>query len=272
MTDSKGLAITAVFSPDGKQIVTGGEEWNTLRVFDSESGKQRTAFGVKDMGTFRDLAISPDGKRSRTPANLYVIKNAHGGRLVLWDRATGKARSPFPDVGKAYLSAAFSPDGKLVAVRVVDGHVRVYDLATEKERLAIAAHACVFMVRFTPDGKHLISCGSQGDVKMWDVANGKQVAEFKGQKGSNLWVGGERRWQHVAAGSEDGMVRMWEIGKLAHESWRCKRTTRPRRFCSHPIAQPSSVPAAWWCGCGMWQRARSNWNLRRRKPSCRARG
>ncbi|MCG8583379.1 MAG: hypothetical protein MI757_01540 [Pirellulales bacterium] len=79
---------------------------------------------------------------------------------------------------------AFSPDGKLLAGRGSDQIVRVWELATGKERFAVEAHEDrVLVIEFTPDGKQLITAspGVRERIKFWDIETSKEARSIAGQ-------------------------------------------------------------------------------------------
>ena len=89
----------------------------------------------------------------------------------------------------AVVSVAFSPDGKTLASASYDGTLRLWEMATGKERAALGEYTgCVGCVAFSPDGKTLASgiIGSPvpfpdlNNVKLWDVATGKVRTTLKG--------------------------------------------------------------------------------------------
>jgi WD40 repeat protein len=77
---------------------------------------------------------------------------------------------------------AISSDNKSLASASGDKTVRLWDLATNKERAALQGHTeSVLSIAFSPDGKILASAGGYDkSVKLWDLATGKERATLQG--------------------------------------------------------------------------------------------
>src|SRR5262249_48083991 len=72
----------------------------------------------------------------------------------------------------AVYTVAFSPDGRRLVSAGADHAVKVWDLATGQEILALTGHTAQFTVAaFSPDGKRVASASGKGcAVLLWDLA------------------------------------------------------------------------------------------------------
>jgi len=80
-----GSVNSVVFSPDGRQILSGSSD-GTIKLWDIDTGRElRTFSGHK--GRVESVAFSPDGKK--------ILSASSDGTVRLWDVSTGKEIAQF---------------------------------------------------------------------------------------------------------------------------------------------------------------------------------
>jgi WD40 repeat protein len=93
------------------------------------------------------------------------------------------SRCVFTETLGNILSAAFSPDGQLLATCDTDCHVRVWEVKTGKLLLICQGHTnWVRFVVFSPDGEILASCGADQNIKLWNVRDGVCIKTLTGHE------------------------------------------------------------------------------------------
>jgi WD40 repeat protein len=153
-----------VFSPDGKNLVTGGRR---IQVRDVGSGQESASMA----GSCACLAYSPDGQ--------FLAGGDFLGKITLWDTARLEIAGTvqLDDRPRIY-SIAFSPDGKMLAAGMGDRDPKVIkpadvvlvDVSTLEKRIALQGHrGPVHSLAFSPDGKLLASGSEDRTVRIWDL-------------------------------------------------------------------------------------------------------
>jgi RNA polymerase sigma factor (sigma-70 family) len=169
-----GGVNTIAFSPDGKQVATGGND-RTVRFWDSNTGKELRQLPVQAMAV-DCLAYSPDGATLATGGG--------GGVSHLWEASTGKPMYTLRGPTSWAVRLAFSRDGGTLIVANRDDLVqgaplRLWDVATGKERVRFAGHQrTAFGVAFSPDGRTIVSGGGDGTLLVWDVTGRMKDGKF----------------------------------------------------------------------------------------------
>ena len=110
------------------------------------------------------------------------------------------------------LSAAFSPNGQLLATCDTDCHVRVWEAKTGKLVLICQGHSnWVRYVAFSPDGQTLASCGADCTVKLWSIRDGVCIKTFTEHCHEVFAVAFSPDGQTLASASGDRTVKLWDI-------------------------------------------------------------
>jgi WD40 repeat protein len=174
-------------SADGTRLVRAGQPYGgggPVRVWDTATGKPLVTVRPAQRDGHQAV-LSPDGSRLVTFGRHYgrneeERKQNLGGRVQVWDVATGKETGAIDTGGVQVVSAAFSPDGKLVATSAGGGAVKLWDAATGKPVRQFAGRRGMgHGLAFSRDGKHIAAHAGPA-VQAWEVASGRRVGHFEG--------------------------------------------------------------------------------------------
>src|SRR5579883_614068 len=240
---------SVAFTPDGKTLITGGQD-NAVKVWDLESRKLvRTLTGhhswvdslavasngrllASTGGTIRLWDLTTGADVCPLPGHKFVVwhvalsadgKSAITGSwdntLRWWDATTGTERRSMP-INNGMTSLVPSPDGKIALVATDDGKLRMWDGETGREKPTnLPADAKFEVLSFSPDGKHLVAA-SGSKVTLWEWPSLKLARTIELPKPSkSKWenpppVNGQTRC-HTAIVSPDGK---WLV-TVAERAW-----------------------------------------------------
>jgi len=210
---NENLAPSYAFAPDGKTFATG--QRLEIVFWDLVSGEQRAAWNHGDLVVA--LAYSPDGK---------TLVSAGHTSLRFWDVKTGKElhRVQGLAIRSAYM-LRFSPDGKTLASAGEDSAIRLWGVATGKEREPREGHRSgIYQVVFAPDGRKLATVGGDITVRLWDVATGQPQHVFQGDEWRDIQCASfSPNGQTILAGDQAGTVFFWDTASGKE----MKRITHP---------------------------------------------
>ncbi len=235
----------AVFSPDGKNLVTMEGKDRTVKLWDVATGRERAKLiTINEPGPRgeHDLIFSPDGKILATHENY---------NLRLWDVATANQRQILRRV--AYLK--FSPDGK----RLVTGMAftsKLWDMAARKQ---LAVFPEIHQAVFTPDGKILATVNKEvadgktldGIVKLWDAATGRllDTLKLKGQAKEHILIAFSSDGKTLVTGGQSlfagaGVFRLWDVATRKERATLTELTNQLREWKLSPDGETLAVRLA----------------------------
>ena len=190
---------TAAFSPDGTRVVTGTYDDGKVSIWNAETGVLVVPLEGPET-TVRDVAFSPDGKR--------VVTAADDGAARVWDAATGAQLAEMKHE-KGVVSAAFSPDGSLVATASL-GAAAIWDAHMGARKFVLHHDGWVRWVAFSPDGKRVVTGSDDRTARIWNTATGKAMAVLTGHTASVRSAVFSLDGTRVLTASDDGTARIWD--------------------------------------------------------------
>ena len=163
LTGHKRSVTALTFSPDSK-ILVSGDEYETMRVWDTESGNLQSTMRWRGRTSTHALAFSPKGR---------FLTSGHGDGVRLWHYTVGEMQ-PWDYAIGAYQS--------------------IMDLKAHKDY--------VYRFAFSPDELALLTVSKDGTIIAWDTTTGDQRFTCEGhQQGIQVLVSYQKF--HVVAHNLD---------------------------------------------------------------------
>src|SRR5205807_8233505 len=197
-------ATGLTFSAEGKTLASG-DLHGTVKFWDVATGQERGTMSVPAVGRIELLSFSHDGRTLAVRGNKGLslcdvrtrrerhhmpvlgsiafapddktLVSQSGGRIQLWDVATGNGLLNRPGHYAQVYSVVFAPDGKVLAsASISDGDptIWLWDSATGKALHRLEGEK----PSVSRDGKLLLSVGGDGILRFWDRSSSKELRQF----------------------------------------------------------------------------------------------
>jgi WD40 repeat protein len=153
----------AAFSPDGA-VLASIDQYNQVTLSDLKTGHTLND-SIGERATA--VAFSPDSKQ--------FASVGWNGVLAFWDRTTGEPNGPPRKTEFRLFSAAFSADGKKLAIGG-DSVFLLWDIGEQRwvKQIDGQQKDRIWSIAFSPDGK-LIATGGNRSLGLWDAKTGSPV-------------------------------------------------------------------------------------------------
>lgn len=224
LTGHNDRVTSVVFSPDGTRLISGG--WDgSVRVWDLATGQQ---IGSYEHGAqINTVAVSFDGARVAA-GGINSDGGGLDGRVRVWDVASGEMLGQIDTFGTVNAIDMIGTD--LVAVGSTgksceqggDG-VELFSATSGEIAVPIEGESgWINGLAVSADGALIAGtgqmelCAGNGAVWVWNSGSGQlQITLDTGSGSAATAVSFGASGQLVAAGGEDGAVRVWSTGSPA---------------------------------------------------------
>ncbi len=244
LTGHKWIVTCATFSPDGKQIVTGGMS-GEVRVWDVATHECLREFSP-DTHSLWAASFTPDGKTlmlagthgiqfwntetwriinhfsgklaslsgdgntvAISESSPFYFEEAGAVRILNW--RTGETLRQFSQPGRR---PALSPDGHRLAVAGAARDILLWDADSGELLRTLPTERSVWSLNFSPDGRRLVSTGWAGDALVWDLGSDAAPHTISANH-LNLWsVLFSPDGSMILTTSSDQTARLWDAVTL----------------------------------------------------------
>src|ERR1700730_819911 len=153
------------FSPDGTALITAGYD-ATLRIWPLLRDAPAVATALP--APLNTVVVAPDGE---------IITAGADGKIYLLS-AAGKISDEIQAGASPIISAALSPDGRLIAAASIRGSVAIIERRSRVlVRTLVGPGLPVWSVAFFPDSRTLLSGGTDRVIRRWNTQSGEQVGD-----------------------------------------------------------------------------------------------
>jgi WD40 repeat protein len=150
------------------------------------------------------VAVRPDGRA--------VLSGGLEHFSELWDPVTGKSIARIEQGGPLFC-AAFSPDGKVLALADGPQDLQLRDARTGRLLRRLAGHrGAVRAIAFSPDSRTVLTGSEDRTAQWWDVDRGSPRGKPLKHAARVVAVAFQPDGGIAATGAEDGTARRWDLG------------------------------------------------------------
>jgi WD40 repeat protein len=197
--DGEGEVNTIGLSPDGKKVVSGGDD-AAVRLWDIDTGKVIAKWMGHSDGVW-SVCWSRDCQR--------VVSGSVDRNARVWDVESGKTILEPINTGDNVYAVVYSPDETMIVTVGGDDYIRIWDAKTHE--LVTTLKAGRLCLAWTVDGKTLFSGSNDGSVRKWDTTIWKQSAVFTEHREYVRAIAISPNGRILASASYDDTARLWDL-------------------------------------------------------------
>lgn len=202
---SQSRISSSAINSSGEWLAFGCEEVGQLLVWEWQS----ESFILKQQGhahVMTGLAYSDDGET--------IATGSDDGKVKLWNSHSGLSFATFTEHRGAVRSVEFTKNGKILVSASNDGTVRAYDLLRFRNFRIFTSPTPVQFISLAidPSGE-IVAAGTMDtfEIYLWSMQTGQLLEILSGHTGPICALTFDPIGHHLASGSWDKTVRLWEV-------------------------------------------------------------
>src|SRR5579883_1533870 len=203
------------FSPDGKQFVSPADGRNSVRLWDTKTGKPVSVLRGPGSSFVHSAVFTADGRT--------LVTACYGNRVCRWDVARRELRKSFDLPLPEGRVACLSPDGATLAVapprldsKPGEGDT-LWDTETGRQRCTLPSGRSKHDngLAFSPDGKILATESTEAEtdgvtISLWDVGTVQRTKRFKVPSRAAWHLMFAPDGKTLLTSSPEPLVRLWD--------------------------------------------------------------